>query len=527
MTFKDSTPPASDRPTTPGRDHIKWLGVCAIFMFPAFGGFLFGYDIGSTSYVIDQLEDADNSGVQWHQKVKDSSLLQGLITSSGVGGAFIAAVIVFRVADVLGRRREMLIAGCLYIIGAVLEALSCNSSWDATQGLAVLITGRWIYGLGCGFAMHGIPAYIGEMAPSAVRGKLISMKEACIVLGILAGYAFGFLFKDTSGGWKWTYGVAVPFAVVFLVGVFFLPPSARWLCLRGRPDEEVLRSLLLTYKEEGAELALQEIKHNVARETSAQGEKKSGLSRVFERKYRASLMAGCGLVFLQQITGQPSVLYYANTILKHAGLTDYAAILIGAFKFVATMFAVTLVENKGRRFLLFLGIGIMTVALGLLTFLFIGTDYSDSSSGSSGSSDSHIGWREVLILVCMFSYIGGYQIGFGPIAWLMVAEVFPLEVRGSAIALAVQQNFFWNFVVTLIFPEELSAIGAPATFAVFAGLCVVSLVHVRMFVPETKGLELEQVQESLRELHKGGCGTAEEENESLLYADVEKIQDAN
>lgn len=142
-----------------------------IFFFPALGGLLFGFDIGATSAVVSQLKSSEYSGVLWHRNVAQSSTLQGVITSMATLGALIGSMTCFQVADLLGRRRSLLLASCLFICGAILEVGSGHSTWDAGTGIAVLLIGRLIYGFGCGFAMHGAPAYIGEMAPSAIRGR--------------------------------------------------------------------------------------------------------------------------------------------------------------------------------------------------------------------------------------------------------------------------------------------------------------------------------------------------------------------
>lgn len=148
----------------------EWHSVLLIFFFPALGGLLFGYDIGATSAVVSQLKSINYSGVQWHGTVSSDSSLQGVITAMATLGALIGSIACFRVADLLGRRRCLLLASSLYLSGAVLEVVSGNVSYGATTGISVLLLGRLIYGFGCGFAMVGAPAYIGEMAPSAIRG---------------------------------------------------------------------------------------------------------------------------------------------------------------------------------------------------------------------------------------------------------------------------------------------------------------------------------------------------------------------
>ena len=208
-----------------------------IFLWPAMGGLLFGYDIGATSVILTQIQDADLSGTTWYENVADNTFLQGFITSSGVIGAMLGSLIIFAIADDIGRKYTMLIAGVLYFTGAISEMLSALPSNSYSTGLGLLLTGSIIYGLGCGFAMHGAPAYIGEMAPSSIRGFLVSCKEAMIVVGMVLGYSFGFAFDSVVGGWAYTYGMSAIFAVFFFIGVWCLPFSSRWLALKGRYEE--------------------------------------------------------------------------------------------------------------------------------------------------------------------------------------------------------------------------------------------------------------------------------------------------
>ena len=209
---------------------------------------------------------------------------------------------------------------------------------------------------------------------------------------------------------------------------------------------------------------------------------------VWDKRFRPALIAGVGLVFLQQVTGQPSVLYYAATIFEQAGLADVATVGVAAFKLLMTLIAVFTVDKFGRRLLLFVGIAVMLVALIMLTASFYGYHPSDDDDSTT------IGSTQIAILVAMFIYIGGYQIGFGPIAWLLISEVFPLEVRGQAVAVAVQTNFFWNVVTSYLFPLATEAIGPSFTFGIFAVIDAFAIYFVYAYVPETKGLSLEEIE---------------------------------
>jgi len=200
------------------------------------------------------------------------------------------------------------------------------------------------------------------------------------------------------------------------------------------------------------------------------------------------------MITLQQITGQPSVLYYANEIFSQAGLGSVQTLGVGLFKLLATLGSALMVEKYGRRPLLMVGCSLMLFALVALTCSF------------AWQVGGRVGISEVTVIVAMFIYVGGYQVGFGPICWLLIAEIFPLEVRGQAVALSVLANFFWNLVVSLVFEAEISALGAATTFGLFAAIDALAIFFIASQVPETKGLSLEDIE---RMFASGNCRNAE------------------
>lgn len=465
----------------PNDEQYRKFAVFLIFIFPAIGGMLFGYDIGATSTVIPQLTSEDNSGVKWHGIVNDSSFLQGAITAVGMVGAMLSSLYCFQVADILGRRMELLIAATLYAGGAAIEFISGDASFDSTSGITTLMIGRLVYGFGCGFCMHGAPAYIGEMAPYQIRGLLVSLKEAFIVVGITLGYSIGYGMSYLDGGWKYTYGFAIIPASVMFLGVYYLPPSCRWLALKGNIEEAKLSLMFVSPDLPSAEVrSLEEMsqkKHKEDNNTSTEERAELMSPEVFP-----ALVAGVGLVVFQQITGQPSVLYYANTIFADVGLDAVAAVAIAVFKLIATLFATFTVDNYGRKSLLYVGCSMMLFALVMLSVVFI------FPTGDGFTP------QKAAILVALFIYIGGYQVGYGPVVWLFISEIFPLEVRGKAVAIAVVTNFFFNAVMVFLFPVELQYIGAAATFFIYTFVLLIGIYFIRNYVPETKGLTLEEIE---------------------------------
>jgi len=473
---------------------FSYFSVFLVFLIPAIGGLLFGYEIGATSYTIVQIKDSALSGTKWATNVNNSPFLSGLISSAAVFGAFIGSVIVFVVADKIGRKRELQIGSLLYIIGAVSMFLVCNNSFSPSVGIPFIVIARLIFGVGIAFTMHGAPTYIGEMSPPSVRGILVSMKEAMIVVGILCGYGIGFILENTEGGWGYMYGCSSLLSSAMFLGTFAIPRSARWLLYNSR-YEEAIDSVKFVFKGDGTMDLFDDMRQQVDEQREASvltGNKDS--NNVFAKKWRGPLIAGVGLVFLQQITGQPSILSYATPILTDAGLGTYAPVLIGSFKFIATMYAVFNVEKYGRKKLLYIGNFLMLVALITLSVTF----FFDEHKSSDDSSDD-LGTSQIVILVAMFTYIGGYQVGFGPISWLMISEVFPLEVRGQAVAFAVQTNFFWNTVVQFSVPVVQDYVGTFPLFCAFTCLCAYSIYFVSKYVPETKGLTLEEIEKFFEE----------------------------
>jgi len=506
-----------------------------IFIFPASGGLLFGYDIGSTSASIIQIQSKSYSGIMWWETIHGSSLLQGVITSIGMLGAVMGCLICFKVADRIGRRWTIITAACLYCLGSIIEFVSGDPDWDINIGLTVLLLGRLIYGFGCGFAMQGAPSYIGEMAPTQIRGLLISMKEAFIVLGMLLGYSIGYGFSSIVGGWRYTYGIASIYSIFMLLGMYMLPESSRWLALNHRRDEAIASLRYVTPHPTKTEmLAIEDLVIKSTPYTSSESSISEDYQRLTSPSTLPALIAGVGLVFFQQVTGQPSVLYYANTIFRDIGVSSIAAIAISLFKLVATLLTTVTVDKYGRKVLLYIGCSLMLAALIALAVAFIypyssieecnayhaqavcpsscswNSDQSSScdSIACSVVSNSNpslcpttccssilISPQKIIIIMALFLYIGGYQVGFGPISWLIVSEIFPLQIRGKAVSIAVVVNFILNFLVSLLFPIELHSLGPSITFIIFAAILTWSLYFIMRYVPETKGLSLEAIEE--------------------------------
>ncbi|KAK5846709.1 D-xylose-proton symporter-like 3, chloroplastic [Gossypium arboreum] len=472
-------------PDSAYQEPFSWSSVIFPFLFPALGGLLFGYDIGATSGATISLQSPELSGTTWFNL---SAIQLGLVVSGSLYGALLGSLLVYPIADSLGRRRELLIAALLYVLGGVLTAFA--------PGLSVLLVGRLLYGLGIGLAMHGAPLYIAETCPSQIRGTLISLKELFIVLGILLGYFVGSFQINAVGGWRYMYGCSAPVALLMGLGMWSLPPSPRWLILRAVQGKGSLQEL-----KEKAILALSKLRGQAPGDAASEKqiedtlisvksaymeqESEGNILEVFQGPSLKAFIIGGGLVLFQQITGQPSVLYYAGPILQSAGFSAAAdatrlSVVVGLFKLLMTWIAVAKVDDLGRRPLLIGGVGGIALSLFLLCAYY-----------------KFLGEFPYVAVAALLLYVGCYQISFGPISWLMVSEIFPLRTRGKGISLAVLTNFGSNAIVTFAFSPLKELLGAENLFLLFGGIALISLLFVALYVPETKGLSLEEIESKI------------------------------
>lgn len=485
----------------------SYLFVYVAFLFPAFAGLLFGFDIGGASSAITSMTHVTG--------IDDS--MKSVITAASLMGATLGSVMVFWVGEPLGRRRELLIGASLYLIGSIVSVVAPGNG----SVVSIVIVGRIIYGLGIAFSMHAAPVYISEMAPSAIRGLLVSLKEGFIVGGILVGFVTSVIAEacaSETAVFRVIWAVPLAIAPIILVGMTFMPPSPRWLLLRAQRqaglsleplgEKQPLREaafLSLTrfrrgMSAEAVEAELAEVEMTLQTETADAG----SWAELFSSK--RALVAGLGLITLQQLTGQPSVLYYQEDIFREAGFGDFASkasVIVGGAKLLATLFTVRFVDRFGRRPLLFAGISLMLVALGLLVAAFQLASEPDTSAAGKDVELAQ-GWPPIVVTALVI-YVCGYQVGFGPIAWLIISEVFPIKTRTRALSLAVIVNFGFNLLTTLTLNSIQTAMdhvapgkGSSYLFLIYAAFCVFSLLFVSRCVPETKGKTLEEIEEIMR-----------------------------
>jgi sugar porter (SP) family MFS transporter len=446
--------------------------VLRLAIVAALGGFLFGYDTGVISGALPFI-GKEVGGGEFNEQAYVGSLLIG-----AVFGAILAGYS----ADAISRRRTKIIAGCIYVIGALGSALS--------QTPAELIGARLVLGLAVGTASFVAPMYISELAPKRIRGGVTSFNQLMVVSGIMAAYIVNWALKDAADNWRWMLGLGALPGLALAIGMYFQPFSPRWLVEQGRDDEalEVLRRA--RGEDEEAEEELQEIKEAASEE--------GGFRDLWRPQVRPLVAIGLVLAIAQQLIGVNTVIYYAPTILKFTGLSTSSAITqalsVGITNLVFTIVAIVLLDRVGRRVLLIVGTTGCILSLAMLGVFF-------ASSGLQNSAS----W---VALVCLIVYIASFAVGLGPVFWLVISEIFPLSVRSPAMSISTVGNWSSNFLVSSFFLTLVGAISREGTFWLYGGLGVLSLIFFVVRVPETKGRSLEQIEHELGTEDRASVETA-------------------
>jgi len=451
-------------PAAPQAEQTGFVFLAAAFA--ALGGLLFGYDTGVISGALIFIRT--QFGLTTFQ--------QELVVSVVLVGATVGALSGGRLADVFGRRFMLLITALIFVTGALVCA--------AAPSLNFLVIGRLIVGLGIGFSTSTVPIYISEVSPPQARGWQVSLFQLAITIGILAAYLVDYVFTQ-SGSWRWMLGIAVVPGAILGLGMIRMPESPRWLAEHGHSSQarEVLARIRGT---ENIESEWLEIQQTLAR-TDEQGR----FSDLFGPSTRTALVIGVGLAIFQQVTGINTVIYYAPLIVQSAGIPSASgAILatagIGLVNVLMTVVAMWLIDRMGRRPLLLIGIAGMIFSLAVLGFVF------------RVPTGSTLAWLAVITLMV---YVASFAISLGPIFWLLIAEIYPLRIRGIAEGTAAGVNWTFNFLVSFTFLTLLETLGASWTFWLYAVLAVASWLFAYYLVPETKGRTLEEIEQSFRQSH--------------------------
>lgn len=435
-------------------------------------GLLFGYDQGVISGAL--------TGIEHHFSL--SSILIEVVTSWVTLGALIGSLAGGWLADHYGRRRAVLIAGVLFIAGALLQALAPH--------VAVLVLGRLVVGFGVGVAAVAAPLYGSELAPAAHRGRFVSAYQLAITIGIFLAYLINAGLAEDNA-WRWMLGISVvPGILLILVGMLGVE-SPRWLVKAGRRDEarEVLGKV---WPGEDNSARLAAIEHTVDEERNV-----ASWREVFDPKWRRPLVIALGLAIFQQITGINAIIYYANQIFAAAGFSTPASQTmattwaVGGVNVAATFIAIAFIDKIGRRPLLLAGLIGMGLALLVVGFAFLSIDSQPAATAGSGPTTAGI-----VTLAALVVFIISFAFSLGPVVWTVINEIFPGQVRGRAVAVATAVNWGAAFLVSQFFLTLIGAIGTSATFWMFAFFCLVGWIWVWRTVPETKGRTLEDIERS-------------------------------
>lgn len=423
-------------------------------------GLLFGYDTGVIAGALLQITPDFGLG----------SFASGLVVGAVPIGAVLGAWIASSNSDKYGRRRLILAAGIIFVIGAIVSALSPDTF--------ILVVSRVVIGVAIGVASAVAPVYISEIAPPDIRGRLVTFFQLAVTVGILVAYLVGLAFANTEEGWRWMLGLGAIPALALVIGIVRLPASPRWLLMVGREDDaRAALQRVRTEEPEAIELEIQEIQTSM---NVSEGSWKDLLAPAV----KAALVVGIGLAILQQITGINTVIYYAPTIIQSTGIdSDFSSILaslgVGIINVVMTVVALRLLDSRGRREMLFIGVSGISLSLFLLGLAFlVGADKT---------------YATVMAIGSLMLFVSSFAISLGPIFWLLNAEIYPLSVRSKAASAGTMTNWFFNFLVSLTFLPLIDLLSQTGAFWFYGAIGLVTLWFCWKFVPETKGRSLEQI----------------------------------
>jgi sugar porter (SP) family MFS transporter len=427
----------------------------------ALGGFLFGFDTAVISGATDALR---------LRFALDSNQL-GFTVASALIGTMVGSIAAGAPSERYGRRPVLTALAVLYF----LSAAGCGLAPDWVS----LLTFRFIGGLAIGASSVVAPMYIAEIAPAALRGRLVALSQFNVVAGILAAYFSNYIIASLVGGpetqaWRWMLGVAAAPAVLFFVFVRRIPESPRWLVKQHRRDEAA--DVLDMVGNHNPDALVREIAGSLHEETV------SAQERFFQRKYLRPILLAVMVASFNQLAGINALIYYTADIFKMAGAERTSALLqsviIGLTNLIFTMMAMTVIDRVGRKRLLLIGAVGLAGCLALTAWGF------------------HTGAGGTLVLASLLGYIAFFAFSQGAVIWVYISEIFPNRVRARGQALGSFTHWFWAAVVSWTFPIVAEASGA-AAFGFFAAMMVLQFVLVWRFLPETKGVSLEQIQRTL------------------------------
>jgi len=460
----------------------SFLFVVAISCVATIGGFLFGFDSGVINGTVKGLQlafESDSAGAGFNV----ASMLLGC-----AGGAFFAGTL----ADKYGRRSLLIVAAVLFII----------SAWGSgVAGASVeFVIYRIIGGIGVGAASVMAPAYISEIAPAKYRGTLASVQQVAILFGLTMAFFSNYLIADMAGSateilwldceaWRWMFWIELIPAAIFFVALMFIPESPRYLVAAGK-KEVAIKVLARLYGTNSAGLKADNIENSLGKNRH-----KPKLSDLVDKKMgkvRPIIWVGIGLAVFQQLVGINVVFYYGAVLWQAVGFSEADALMINVIGGVVSLSAVAIalvsIDKIGRKPLLVTGSVGMAVALSIMVYVF-------ANSGVDLSGNLILGSSGIVALIAANSFIFFFNLSWGPVMWVMLGEMFPNQIRGSALAIAGLAQWGANFLVTITFPIMLGSIGLAGVYGFYSFFALVSVFFVLQFVNETKGVELEDMKD--------------------------------
>lgn len=436
------------------------LYVYVIAIIAAVGGFLFGYDTAVIAGAIPFME----------KYFSLSAAQLGIAVSSALFGCIIGATVAGSLADKYGRKKIMIIAALLFLVSAVFTALP--------KTLLLFTIARFVAGVAIGLTSPISPMYIAEIAPAKIRGTLVTFNQLAISFGIVAAYTCDWLIAShgteqwkNDYAWRWMFGSGIVPSVILFFGLFFIPESPRWL-LKAGIIEKAKNILTRIGGNAHAETEMREVEKALSKEEAS-------IMQLLKPGFRLALFIGIMLMIFSQVTGMNAIYMYTSKLLIAVGFESSSAmfnmVIIGVVSFLTTIVANCTVEKLGRRKIL-IGAPIgMAISMLIMTLGY-----------------GHV--NPIVILIAMAAFVCFFSFGVGPGVWMVTSEIYPTKVRGRAMSIVSFSLWTSCFLANLVFPKFLLW-SQKGTFALFTLACVAMIAFVAIFVPETKGKTLEQIEE--------------------------------
>ncbi|MBU8789343.1 sugar porter family MFS transporter [Oceanobacillus caeni] len=436
-----------------------------------FGGLLFGFDTGVINGALPFMSLPDQLNL--------NAFTEGLVSSSLIFGAAFGAVFGGQLSDKFGRRKLILWLAILFFFSTLGTSFAPN--------VPIMVISRIFLGLAVGGASVTVPTFLSEMSPKERRGRMVTQNEFMIVTGQLLAYVTNAVLGNTvadPGVWRIMLVIATIPAVVLWIGMLSVPESPRWYAAKGKMGD-ALKILKDIRNIQQANTELKEIKDNIELEENIE---KASMKDLAVPWIRRIVLLGIGLAVIQQITGVNSIMYYGTEILRDAGFGTQAALIgnvaNGAIAVIAVIIGIGLLGKFGRRPMLIVG------QIGVIVSLTLIAIFSNVLAGTAA--------LPYVVLSLTVTFLAFMQGAIAPVTWLMLAEIFPLRLRGLGMGVSVFLLWMTNFVISFLFPILLEFVGLSVTFFVFAVLNVLAVLFVVKYVPETKGVSLEELEQKFR-----------------------------